>query len=164
MGIDYSFWLDIGYKIDSSSLPESMLKVTEEKFHMEDRFDQRTGKQLPPVKVVDEEGGETTYVVDGTELEDTYELAEALAEKLGCEVECEHGYSGEDFALTFSLNLPRTNEDDGDWGRVSAGSSILFEEATSSKAQAAMKKLAEDLKALGIEPGPAKIMIGRSVG
>lgn len=164
MGIDYSFWLNIGYKISGEFLPDSMRKITEEKSHMEDRFDPKTGKKLAPVKVIDEEGGLECFLVDGTELEDMYSLAEALSEKLGCEVECEHGYSGEDFTITFSVNLPRTGQDDGDWGRVSVGSSILFEEVISNKARAAVEKLGADLKALGIDPGPAKIMIGSSVG
>jgi len=164
MGIDYSFSLDIGYKISGEDLPDSMRKLTEEKSHMEDRFDPKTGKKLAPAKVVDEEGGLECFLLDGKEIEDTYELAEALADKLGCDVDCEHGYSGEDFSITFSLQLERTDEDDCDWGRVAIGSSILFDEATSAKARAALKKLGKDLKKLGIDPGPAKIMIGSSVG
>lgn len=123
MGIDYSFWLVIGYKIDSANLPESMVRRTEEKFHMEDRYDQRTGEKLVPVKVVDEEGGEEVYHVNGKECVDTYELADALAKELGCSVEIDHGYSGDNFDITFSIEFKSTGTDDGDWGQVSTGCS-----------------------------------------
>jgi len=164
MGIDYSFSLDIGYKISGEDLPDSMFRITEQKSHMEDRFDPRSGKKIAPVRVIDEEGGEETYILDGKEHEDTCELAEALAEKFGCDVDCERGYGGDDFSMSFTLRLERTGEDDNGWGNVAVGSSILFDVATSAKARAAMKKLGKDLKKLGIDPGPAKIMIGSSVG
>lgn len=164
MGIDYSFWLVIGYKINSADLPKSMIKYTEEKFHMEDRYNQRTGKKLAPVKVIDEEGGEDVYLVNGKECEYTYEFADALADELGCSVEIDHEYSGQEFTIMFSIEFKTTGEDDVDWDRVSTGCSILFDDATSTKARAAVKKLGKDLKKLGIDPGPAKILIGHSVG
>jgi hypothetical protein len=155
MGIDYQFSLGIGFILDREDVVAPFRVEVPEKFHMEDRFDPKTGKPIEPVKVIDEEAGEA-FVVDGTTYEDGYDFFEALGSKLGCSIANQGGYSdGETLYLT--VDVERTDEDYLDDGRISVGSSIAFDNVTASRA--AIMELSKKLKKLGIEPGTAKVFV-----
>jgi len=156
MGIDYSASLGIGFVVSNDDLLKPFTVETEEKFHMEDRFDPKTGKKLAPVKVIDEEGGET-YEFEGERYEDTYELFDAMGKKLGCEIANQGGYSNGETLYVFVDGVEHTGEDDCDDGRFSVGTSVLFDEVARQKS--ALDKLAKAFKKYGIDLGPAKVFV-----
>ncbi len=122
MGIDYGADIGIGYIINLDDLLAPFRVETEEKFHLEDRFDQKTGKKLEPAKVVDVEAGEA-FVFEGQTYEEGYELYEAMAEKLNCSIQNTGGYTdGETLFVT--VHAEYTCEDGCDGGRFFVGSSF----------------------------------------
>lgn len=164
MGIDYSFSIGIGYVVSYDSLVEALepwAVKTEDDFHMEDRFDPKTGKKIGQEKVVDFEG-ETTYKLGKKKFEYEDEFLEALFDSFGAEYSNDGGMSEATVAY-ITVKTEHTGEDDFDGGRVFAGSSILFSEAMATKTKAALKKLAKQLTKMGLEPGEAKIFIENSV-
>lgn len=100
MGHEYSSATVIGFVMDQDDFLMPFKTMTEEKFHVEDRFDQRTGKKLKPVKVVDEPS-EEGYVVDGEVYECSYDVMDALSSLVGCDIR-QHGNActGEDFMVS----------------------------------------------------------------
>lgn len=155
MGIDYQFNIGIGFILDREDVVAPFRVQTEEKFHMEDRFDSKTGKKLAPLKVVDQKATEA-FELDGKTYEECWDFYEALGEKLDCSISNQGGYTdGETLYIT--INIEHTGEDDLDSGRVTAGSSITFDNVTMSRAT--LMTLSKKLKKLGIEPGTAKVFI-----
>jgi hypothetical protein len=46
MGIDYTFYLRVGYTLNQDDVMKPYSSLHEEKFHYEDRFDPKSGKNL----------------------------------------------------------------------------------------------------------------------
>lgn len=104
MGHEYSSTVIVGFVMDHDDFLMPFKTTTFEKFHMEDRFDQKTGKPLKPVKVVDEESIEG-YVVEGEVHECSYDALDALGGIVGCSISS-HGNmcTGEYFMVGIEPN------------------------------------------------------------
>ncbi len=155
MGIDYAFNLGIGFVLDREDVLAPFRVEREEKFHMEDRFNPKTGKKVEPAKVVDEEAGEA-FILDGTHHDDDWSFLEALSQKLGCDITNQGGYS-DDQTLYFTVKVKTTGEDGLEDGRMTVGYSIAF--VTVIESSSSVMLLAAKLKKLGIEPGVAKVFV-----
>jgi hypothetical protein len=152
MGIDYSVHLGVGYILDREDIIAPFRVEIPEKFHMEDRFDPKTGVKLEPVKVVDE-GGQEEFEYKGTRYEMEYELFEAIGQDLGCCIDNCGGYSdGETIRVTLDLDTDDSGIDDG---RFTVGGAITFDDLTSRRAELITLKKA--FKKLGIDLGEAKV-------
>lgn len=152
MGIDYSVHLGIGYILDREDIIAPFRVEIPEKFHMEDRFDSKTGKKLAPEKVVDEEGGEE-FEYKGTRYEMEYELFEAMAEDLECCIDNCGGYTdGETIRVTLDVETDDSGIDDG---RFTVGGAVSFADVTAMRAQ--LTALKKKFKKLGIDLGEAKV-------
>jgi len=159
MGIYYSFNLAVGFICEMDSLTKPFIVVTEDKFHMEDRFDSKSGAKLEPVKVVDERS-EMTYVFMGKTYENQYELREALEEELGCNIYDGGGYSD---GKTAYISVDFETDDSGeDYGRVCVGGKATFEEVAKCKEKCIDLKKA--LNALGVGSlGEAMIYVSPNI-
>ncbi len=159
MGIDYSFNLAVGFVMDMDSLTKPFIVVAEEKFHMEDRFDPKTGAKLEPVKVVDERE-EQNYVFKGQTYEDQFELLEALGEELGCSVNNGGGYSD---GKTAYISVDFETDDSGeDYGRVCVGGKATFDEISACKVKCMALKKA--LNKLGVSSlGEAMVYVSPNI-
>lgn len=100
MSIDHEAVLIVGFKLFSddgddqsahgkkrlvnTEIPKRYIRHQAEKSHVEDRYDQKTGKKLEPEKIIDEEACDV-YVLDGTTfcLYELQEFAECIAQKAG---------------------------------------------------------------------------------
>lgn len=146
MGIDYGCYLGIGFITDKETVLAPFRKVLPEVSHMEDRFDQKTGKKLAPVKVVDEGEGEE-FVFDGRHYDDDFELFEAIGKKLNCSIGDTGGYTE---GTTVYIEVDVDTDDGGvDDGRFTVGGAATFADVTALRAQ--LTKLKRDFKKLGIE-------------
>jgi len=161
MGIDYSFSLGIGFTVDPEELSEALRKIhakeVPEKFHMEDRFDPKTGAKVGQEKVIDEEAT-IAWFVGKEEYEYEQEFLEAFFESRGMAYSDNGGMSEADVAY-ITVPVKHTGEDDFDGGRVFTGSSILYSVATSKSTQSTLKKIKAFLKKLGLDVGEPKIFI-----
>ncbi len=145
MGIDYSFSLAVGFVVEMDSFTKPFIVVAEEKSHMEDRFDPKSGKKLAPVKVIDQ-AEEQAYVYKGTTYEDQFELLEALEEDLGCSINNGGGYLDGKTAY-ISVNF-ETDDSGEDYGRVCVGGKATFAEISACKVKCVALKKA--LSKLGV--------------
>jgi hypothetical protein len=90
MSTDYDADIAVGYIINLSAIPKKLIKKLPEITHMEDRYDEKTGRKLPDqVEVVDSEE-RSVYIFDRSEYDEDNEFLDALAAKVGGE----HGYNG----------------------------------------------------------------------
>jgi len=111
MGHEYSSAVIIGFTMNQDEFLMPFKTTTDEKFHMEERFDSKTGMKLRSVKVVDEESIEG-YVVEGITLENSYEVLETIAVVVGCRISS-HGNmcSGDDFMIGIVPNGVETTDE-----------------------------------------------------
>lgn len=159
MGIDYSANVGIGFIVDREDLLAPFRVETEEKFHMEDRYDPKTGKKLEPVKIVDVEAGEI-FEFEGKTFEEEYEVVEAIADKLDCIIEDTGGYTDCE-TLQITVKVEHTDEDDVDCDRFYVGSSILFDNVTALRAE--LKRVAKGFKKYGVDVGEAKVYVAYGI-
>lgn len=171
MGIDYSFYLRVGYTLTESEVTKPFKRKTHIKdegtFHLEDCYDSKTGVKLSPVVVWDKKPKNYTehwYEVDGEKLEDwePHEIEGFFKDKLsGCNVQCIYSFSGDENYFIFY-----PHESDGpsiDEGRVSAyNCSMDFE--TVKNLEAPLKKLKLDLETFGYKVGEPKVFIASMIG
>jgi hypothetical protein len=122
---------------------------------MEDRFDQKSGKKLASVKVVDSEAGEK-YVFEGKDFDDDqYEFLDMLAGKLKCSIANGGGYSnGETLYISVDFDVANDGTDEG---RVTCGGSASIKNIAKAikQAEALKKKLAK----LGVKVGEPRVFI-----
>ena len=111
MGHEYSSSVIIGFTMEQEEFLMPFKTVTEEKFHMEERFNPKTGKKLPDVKVIDQ-ASEDAYLVEGETYEYEYDALDAIASIVGCNISS-HGdqVSGDDFMVGIEPKGVDGNED-----------------------------------------------------
>lgn len=166
MSTSYTFSLTVGYRISSRALLAPYAQKSPERFHMEDRYDPKTGQKLKPVKVIDQEEYES-YVLDGEEIEE-YEIGELIGKKLNkkLSVKCvfeEDGYDDLDFIIGPDLGkIPGYKKSFVDYGNVEAGGTIPFAEFTRIQEQLELIRAA--LGEFGITVGEPEVTIAHHVG
>jgi hypothetical protein len=82
MGMDRYDTLVIGFVAEAEDVLKPFEVEVDEKSHLEDRFDSKTGKKLAPAKVIDVEAG-TEYEVDGKSFDDREEVFDYLCKRTG---------------------------------------------------------------------------------
>ncbi len=159
MGIDYSFSLAVGFVVAMDSLVKPFIVKKEEKFHMEDRFDPKTGKKIGQAKVVDQ-SAEEEYAYKGETYECRYEMFEALEVDLDCSINSGGGYSD---GKTAYISVEFETDDSGeDYGRVCVGGKATFEEVAKCKKKCA--DLKKTLTKLGVSSlGEAMVYVSPNI-
>jgi hypothetical protein len=83
MGVDTSYWTDVGVPVEFEELAKPFQRVEEAVMRYEDRFDPKTGKKAEP-KAITVKPRRVWYEFQG-ETYDRYDLPDAIAKHLGCE-------------------------------------------------------------------------------
>lgn len=162
MGINYTFTLRVGYSLEQDVVHRVFEKTTPGEFHMEDRYDSKTGQKIGRVKVWDKQP-ETTFVIDGQEYDDDMDaITSALARFLGCDVAVSGSYPTGEFSYDFTFPT-RNKSKTIDYGKIDlCNPSMYFSDVV------AMEKELWDLKykmdKLGLNPGNPKVFISSSIG
>ncbi len=162
MGVDYSAHLAIGYELEASMFDRFKVK-TDPVWHMEERFSEKTGKKLAPVKVVTQEAGEV-YRFDEQEFEDVDSIVNAICHKLGA-CYSTHGsqYSYDDESeLTFIVG-PKFDDarDSYDDGPLSISGAIEYPDLLALGDE--LNRIGQALLKLGLKHMPEKAVV-RCVG
>ena len=161
MGIHYGIGLAIGFTIRLEEFLKPFAKTREEEFHIEDRWDPKTGKKLEPVKVVDDEGDE--WYEYGAASMDEEELMEAVGNNFKCNINYIGDCEASEAVLEITLDdVVYTSEDDYDDGRVSIGCSMKFEELVAL--QSRLRSTKQAFEEIGIVLGEPKVMCSYSIG
>ena len=168
MGIDYTFNLLIGFEFDESEVEKTFIKSskTQGKFHFEDRFDQKSGNKLNPIKVWDEKPKADRWLeFNGEKFDENFQegFSEYLEELLDCNINITYNNTG-DNKVTFSPNrISKRKKSAIDEGRVTVWEdSISLEEVMELNPKIASLKA--KLINIGLKPEEAKIFISSSIG
>jgi len=162
MGIDYSFYLRVGFELHNDDVSKPYETTYEEKFHYEDRFDSKTGKKLKPEKVIDQHGGDYFFLeYEGTEYESLWEVineTDYFHKKLDCEIST--GFESD--TISFYLEVPDT-ETIG-CGRVNvygAPISLSWIAENREKLETLKQKLIEEFN---VDPGEPSVFVEPWIG
>jgi hypothetical protein len=167
MGIDYTYKLVYGFELDEEDVlaPFQHTKKTEGEFHMEDRFDPKTGAKLPAVKVWDKKPtSERWYEVDGKKYDDLdpEEWDSILEEKFGCFVEQMGSFPSGELTRIFHVNQSMNWKDADDYGRIT-----VFNNAMSATLLKELEPKANELKtklqAFGYEVSEPQVFIATRI-
>ncbi len=162
MGITYSFTLRVGFALDHGEVQKKFEQKTPGEYHMEDRYDTKTGQKIKQVKVWDKHPV-TVIMIDGEEVEDDGETIEAvLAEKLDCDVETSGSYSSGDFEYNF---VPKRT---GKYSSIDYGRIYLYNHSIPFQDVVAMGPELEAIKrkliTWGFNPGEPRVYVSSSIG
>lgn len=168
MSYSYSLNLVVGFEISAEEFDAVFLHSHTEReegiFHMEDRFDSKTGVKTAPVKVWDKKpkNNTTRWYEVGGEKHDFYidpeELTDILGEHFSCHVERFGNWSSGDFWFAFYVNKPKSYQDSVDTGRYTIyNQSISIDEL--NELQPKIKELHDKLKEAGLPVKEPKVFI-----
>jgi hypothetical protein len=158
MSTEYDVSIGVGCVVTQEDLEKPFSKTVPEISHMEDRYSQKTGKKLAPVKVVDQESHDELWF-DGELIEDedeSYMLALKMATKIGC---CVLRFGNQLTGNFFYLFGPRISEQERTESlscNLSVGGDLSLEEVGSKTKEC--KKIHEELMKLGVNPEKPKIV------
>ncbi len=147
----------VGFRLKYEDMVKPFLHKIGEEFHMEPRFDQKTGKQIEDEKIVDK-AGYNLYKIGDFEYRNVYDLFSTI----GASCRCNCGVFGsacvamEENDIVFTVKMPK-EIDTGMPGMNSYGGSFLFKDIVilSDKLQ----ELKRNLKSLGLEIGEPEVML-----
>ena len=176
MSTSYSYYIRVGVQIPTDELKMHFRhqKVTEEEgvFHMEDRFDPKTGAKIAPAIVWDKKPKthkETWWVIDGERFDDWEDeiLTHFLESKLGCGVDSywqAYGSNTDDeWSYGFYPHPHNNKEKMGDGYKFTIHNTKMdYKEVV--EMQSKLQQLKEKLQAMGLNPGDAKIFVGEVSG
>jgi hypothetical protein len=172
MSVHYTFYHRVGFNVSVEHLKQVFghKNVTHEEgsFHMEDRFDPKTGVKLDPVKVWDKKPKTHTerwWIIDGERFDDWEDdpMTRVFEEKLGCHVDYyRQADGGEDPSFGFYLHDPN-NDDQIDEGKF-AIHNLTMDYAAVCAMQPKLAELKQKLQAMGIDPGEAQVFLGEISG
>lgn len=87
MGMNWESATVVGFVIDKDDLEMPFKQTVPEEFHMEDRYNRRTGKKLnEQVKVVDKKEYEEFFFNGSSVGDDPSELVSCLESEVGCRI------------------------------------------------------------------------------
>lgn len=171
MSIHYSFYLRAGFNVPTEDLKKLFEQKTvtheEGSFHMEDRFDSKTGQKVEPVKIWDKKPKTKTerwWVIDGERFDDWEDeiMTRVFEEKLGCHVDYYWQAYGNDPSFGFYIHDPN-NDDSMDEGRF-AIHNLSMDYAAVCAMQPKLAELKQKLQAMGVDPGEPEIFLGEISG
>lgn len=174
MSTSYSFYIRVGFQISTNELmsffKHQAINEEEGVFHMEDRFDPKTGVKVEPVKIWDKKPKthtETWWEIEGERFEDWEDefITKFLEEKLGCGVDAYWQSSGHSDRWLYGFYPhPHNNKVKmGDGYKFSIHNTNMdYKEVC--EMQTKLQELKEKLQAMGLNPGDAKIFVGEVSG
>lgn len=130
MGIDYSCSLVYGVELDEKDVHAIFQKSekVEGTFHMEDRFDPKTGAKMKQEKVWDKKPEtHTWYEIDGKKYDDLdpEEWESILEKKLGCHVDTSGSFPSGELTYVFYVNEPISWKKADDYGKVTVYNNVM---------------------------------------
>lgn len=172
MSCSYAFYLRVGFEIPTEELKKVFVHKTvvheEGAFHMEDRFDPKTGAKLAPVQVWDKRSKTKTdrwWVIDGKRYEDWEDeiMTRVFAKLLGCNVDNYWQAYGSDGGGSFGFYPHPPGDVDVDSGKFSiSNTSMSYQQV--KELEPKLIELKQKLLDLGINPGEATIFLGEVSG
>ncbi len=149
MGIDYSAEILVGFTLDAETVHKVFQVKTPGKFHMEDRFDPKTGAKLKSEKVWDEHP-ETRLMYKGEEYYQFEGFEELLEELIDCQVSTIGSYPCGKLEYVFHPAMPSPSNGGEDMGKVTFGPSYWYKdllplEPRFRRIKAALKKIELDV-------------------
>jgi hypothetical protein len=158
MSTDYYIELAVGFEIHINDLLAPFEKISPEKSHLEDRYDEKTGKKLDPVRVVDQEE-QVVWKINGEEFDCEDSAADAVADKVNAVAT--YGY-GTIENVVIGPPMPLGEEsNESTWSHFTTGPNYSFRSL--AKMGSKLDEIAKELKKLGIESGRAKFVLVRSM-
>ena len=154
MSTYYSAHIAIGYRFVISELLYPFEKHTTEFYHMEKRFDQKTGEELPEVKVIDKESI-TIYHINNQEFGWYLDFFEELCNH----VQCDFSLLGDLNSLESSIVLtPKYTFESffpgEDFGKVDFSNSLKFSDVLNLEPELLLlKNKLQSLRLRVPEPG-----------
>lgn len=124
MSVDYNFSALVGWRVKTKDILEPFKKETPEISHMEDRYNEKTGKKIHPVKIIDQ-FRETFYEFNGEKYEDAQELyADPKIQSEKVHFEIQELMGNEEWTI-ISLNLDQIGHRRDD-GSISVSKDLLL--------------------------------------
>lgn len=108
MSTDYQAWIVVGYRVEQVAVWPFKRRIPE-KFHMEDRFDPKTGVPAPSVKVVDSPE-KVVFDFAGVAHREFRTFCEAVAKKISCRVDFCHSTESVDHEFAYFCPYPALKE------------------------------------------------------
>lgn len=152
----------IGFEFSSEELADVFGEQVVEESHMEDRFDQRTGKKVGQVKVVDEEA-RIVCRLDGKvfESDDWTSFADKLAKKVGCRATTAFEFEGEG-VVVIGPRMPNCLHSGDTFYKVSLEGPMPM--GPILKFGPELKRIGAALRKLGLKPGKPVVRVCFSCG
>ena len=160
MGIDYSFGIRVGFEVSYDEFEESFSRKMPPRFHMEARFDPKTGKPVEPVRITDDEGTDV-YTLQGVDYEDLTEFTEEFGNLLDCKVEVESNMCTPT-VVWFSVKGIKSNSGGLDEGNVTCDAHMDYKSVI--KAATAVETLRVKLIEHGMIPMEPKVLLTWNYG
>ena len=162
MSTDYSSVLGVGFVLPLEEALDPFRKVSPETSHTEDRYDEKTGEKLDPVRVVDREEGDT-FMWPGepkSETEDSWDFIYFIAEKLRCDSLTFGNHMGDrdDIFVLFGAEVKSDNEsgiEGVECGHINFAGNLSYESVVEVAAE--LKALKERMENYGLKPKEAVI-------
>ena len=154
MGFNYSAHIAIGYRFVISELLYLFETHTTEFYHMERNFDQKTGKELDGIKIIDKESI-TIYHINNKDFDRYLDFFEELCDH----IECDYSLFGYLNSLDSSIVLTPKYDFESffpgeDFGKVDFENSFKFSDIVNLEPELLLLK--NKLQSLGLivpEPG-----------
>ncbi len=163
MGVDYSASVAIGFYFTPDEVTEAFTEGVEEVSHLERRYDPRTGKEVGPEKVIDQEGGRRLVfkgevIGDADANEDDpcapQDLFEAIAGYLKCQY-WEDGWYEDLNGIVFGYSPKKFIKTGWSNGPADTAGGIHQDDLLGLMPK--MEPLMLKLRELGLKPGPAGV-------
>lgn len=149
MSIDYSASLAIGYEVSQEQLDRFKVR-TDPVWHMEARFNPKTGEKLPDERVEDEAAGHV-YRFDGAEYDYVEDMVNDLCHKLNACYHSSMEYYGncDEQCFIIGPRLKSVEDYDGeDIGQLSIYGKVRFQDVLALGEE--LNRIGQELFKLGI--------------
>lgn len=162
MGVEYSGRLCVGFEFSQAELDRVFADKVPERWHMEDRYDVKTGKKLRPVKVVIEDE-RIEYRIPGCPDYDSTRDSEhfyenVLATYLDCSVDiASNSWTGETGDIIIGPRLKLREE--GEFDNFTLYGAVLLRDVRSAKFDLELDRVRRALIDLGLAPGEVVVKI-----
>lgn len=162
MSTDYGASLEVGYRIPIRVIAKKTRMWVEEKYHMEPRFDKKTGNKLPDVKVVDVHA-HWVYMWGEKEFQYPEDVCTAIAEDVGATLSKYGRRDGLEHYVyaVFGVNIPTRDADADGYGHLDTCGSMLVSDLAKSRKE--HKAIHDKLKMRGFKPGRLRVFVGWDV-
>lgn len=168
MGVDYSHYLVFGFELDEDQALAPFKKQIKDEgeFHLEDRFNPKTGEKIKPEKVWDRKPSKQTwYEVNGEKFDEDFpyeHFEEVVGELLGCEIQSCGSWPSGELTKVFHVNKSMGYKEADDYGRHTIYNNEMSAEELTKLIPAA-QALKEKMEALGYKVSEPTIFIATRV-